>query len=300
MQTRSSRLAATLAILTLAACGREDDALTRGHGLWADSAYSEALAEYRLALERSGGRTEILALVAHGFAVTGQLERARDAYAELIAREERYRDQAVFDFLSLARRSVGRRDQYAMARAVDAAVELQPGAWPPDLAGPLARYYAESGERARAVQFFELALVHSQPDEARDFLFELGRIRQEQGECGSAVGYFDAYLQRWPDGPRRSDARWHVGTCSFELAREAHSEGQLTRALERLATVTSLGVPENLQDQAWFERGEILFALGRDDEALASYMRVVELNPARQGQLVQRAQLRIDQIRFGT
>jgi tetratricopeptide (TPR) repeat protein len=54
-----------------------------------------------------------------------------------------------------------------------------------------------------------------------------------------------------------------------------------------------------VQDQAWFLRGEIHFAIGDRDAALEAYHRVIELNPARTGQLVRRAQRRIDEIRFG-
>jgi hypothetical protein len=63
--------------------------------------------------------------------------------------------------------------------------------------------------------------------------------------------------------------------------------------------VLELGVPENVQDQAWFERGELLRELNRPQEALEAYHRVLELNPLRTGQLVERTQRRIDEIRFG-
>ena len=70
---------------------------------------------------------------------------------------------------------------------------------------------------------------------------------------------------------------------------------QLGRALAMIA----LGVPQNLLDQAWFQMGEILLAQGKRDQALPAYQKVLDLNPARTGQLVQRAQQRIDQLRFG-
>jgi hypothetical protein len=58
-------------------------------------------------------------------------------------------------------------------------------------------------------------------------------------------------------------------------------------------------LPRNLLDQAWFERGEVMLALDRREEALVSFLQVLELNRGRSGQLVDRAQQRIDQIRFG-
>jgi tetratricopeptide (TPR) repeat protein len=56
-----------------------------------------------------------------------------------------------------------------------------------------------------------------------------------------------------------------------------------------------MGTPRNLLDQAWFERGEALAALGRRDEAVAAFAEVLELNRA---QLAQRARQRIDELRF--
>lgn len=287
------------AAVFLGGCEAEQDALGRGHALWADSAYADALAEYRLALARSGGRPEVMALVAHAFARTGDIRRARETYSDLLQQQPRYRDQAIFDFLAAARRSFARQDLHGMARAIEAATALRPAVWPRDLAAPLARYYARAGDPARALEFYEIALVHSPPDSAQELLFELGVLREDQGDCGGAVGYFDAYRARWPDAPRGDEVRWHLGSCAFRLAQEAHQGGRLTEALARIETVVDLGVPQNLQDQAWFERGEIYFALGQDDLALQAYQRVLDLNPVRTGQLVERAQRRIDQIRFG-
>jgi len=105
--------------------------------------------------------------------------------------------------------------------------------------------------------------------------------------------------QAWQERSRRiADARWHQGNCALTLARGAHRAGQLTDALAYLDMVVELGVPENIQDEAWFLRGEILFALGRMGEALASYERVLELNPARTGLLVDQARRRMDEIRY--
>ncbi len=73
----------------------------------------------------------------------------------------------------------------------------------------------------------------------------------------------------------------------------------MEEALAHYGRMIDLGEPENLLDRAWFERGEILYNAGRFDEALEAYRTVLERNPSRTGQLVERAQRRIDEIRFG-
>jgi len=289
-----------LCAAAVAACGGGEDATARGDRLWADSAYSAALAEYRLAMRQDPGNEAILLRVAHAYAVGGELERAREAYRQLLERDADHTDQAVFDYMRLARRALERRDRYGMATAVEAALALRPQLPLGELAAPLARYYAENGEPARALPLYERALAEASRDSAGQLLYEIGRIEEALGHCAEAISYFNAYRQRQPTGERVGEARWHTGSCALELARQAHLAGRLPEALEHLDVVLELGVPENVQDQAWFERGEILFAIGRFEEALAAYRRVLDLNPARTGQLVERAQQRIDQIRFGS
>lgn len=283
----------------LAGCGSGEDALARGDRLWADSSFPAALAEYRLALRRREHDPAVLVRVAHGYAVTGRLADAREAYDSLLAVDSVYTDQAVYDFLGLARQAQARGDRYGAAAAVEAGARLRPGLVPQDLTPTLARYYASAGDPDRALAYFERAVATVPADSAAAMLYEMAQIQESQGNCGDAVTYFQAYRERAPSGPHAAEARWHVGNCEFELARRAQAAARNDDALAGYQAVIDLGVPENLLDQAWFQRGEILLGLGRKDEALPAYQKVLELNPARTGQLVQRAQQRIDQLRFG-
>lgn len=285
--------------LTLAACTDGEPALARGDRLWADSSFPAALAEYRLGLAQNPDDEEALARVAHAYAVTGQFERAREHYDRLIAEDDSWTDQAVFDYLDLAERARQRSDRYGMAGAVEAALALRPGLPVDAMAPALARYYASTGEPERALDFYERALTTSPADSVPDLLYEIGEVYVARSDCREAIGYFNAYLTRAPRSDRSDQARWHVGNCSFTLATRARREGDEQEALRRLETTISLGLPVNLLDQAWFERGEALLALGRRAEALESFYEVLRLNPSRTGQLVDRARTRIDQIRFG-
>ncbi len=283
----------------LPACGAEQTAVQRGDRLWADSDFVGALSEYRLALSRHQDDAAVLVRVAHAYARTERLPPARDAYDRLLRQDSSYAGQAVFDYLRMAHEALARGDSFGMASAVEAALALRPGLPLQDFAPALARYYSANGDPDRAMAFFERALGAAPPDSAGPLLWETGVLDENQGSCRDAMGYFQAYLNRAPKGPHADEARWHIGNCAFDLARREIQAGQQDQALDDLATTLTLGVPQNLQDQAWFHRGEILLAEGRRDEALECYMQVLALNPARTGQLVQRAQRRIDEIRFG-
>src|SRR5688500_1607903 len=85
------------ATLGATACRSGETAVQRGDQFWADSNYTAALAEYRLAAGRGAGDEETMARVAHAYALTGQLERAREEYSNLLKRAPELVDQAVFD-----------------------------------------------------------------------------------------------------------------------------------------------------------------------------------------------------------
>jgi tetratricopeptide (TPR) repeat protein len=292
-------LAPLVALVLCSSCADTETSVARGDKLWADSNYASALAEYRLALRRSSDDPAVMLRVAHAYAVAGQLVPAREAYGRLLAVASEHSDQAVFDYVTLARTALERGDRYGMATAIEAALVLQPGLPLTPFAEPLARYYAGTGDTDRALIFYQRAAAAMSPDSSGRLQFAIATIQESQGNCREAIQQFQEFLLRLPRGGEADQARFHIGTCSFQLAKEARAAGRRDDALVYTDRVIELGVPQNLQDQAWFERGEILLELGRPEDALAAYHRVLELNPLRAGQLVERTQKRIDQVRFG-
>jgi tetratricopeptide (TPR) repeat protein len=287
------------ALLLLVSCRNTETALLRGDRHWADAKYNDALAEYRLAHDQRKDDEEILGRLAHAYIETGQFERAREHYNQLLEKNKDYTDQALFDYVTAARRARERSDRYGMAVAVEAALALRPGLPLDDMAAPLARYYASNGDADRALDFFERALGSASPDSVPALLYEMGELQERRSNCEESISLFNAYRSREPGGARIDQARWQVGNCSFQLGHKALLGGDYDEALRRFDVVIELGVPQNLLEQTFFERGDALLALGRRDEALHSFTRVLEVNRMRTGQWVDRAKLKIDQIRFG-
>jgi len=141
-----------------AGCQDAEPALARGDRFWADSSYTDALAEYRLAL-RQHPDDETRARTAHAYIETGQFELAREIYTELIRQSPKWTDQAIFDYVAVANRARDRSDRYGLASAVAAAQELRPGLPLDDFAIPLARYYSTTGDPALALDFYERAIT---------------------------------------------------------------------------------------------------------------------------------------------
>ncbi len=287
--------------IALSGCSDNESAIARGDRLWADSSRTAALAEYRLAVAQRGDE-EALSRLAHALARNGDLAEARDAYQRLLELSPAYRDQAVYDFVDLARRSGRRGDAYGAAMAMDAAIALRPEIRLPRFSAEAAAFYRDRGDADAAIAYYRRALAGVPPDSAPPLLYEIGRLEEEQGRCAVATDYFTA-LREQVAGSRQwreltEEAAWHTGSCAFRLAEEARDSGRVMEALDHLEMLIRLGVPENLLDQAWLERGELLLAVGDLDAALAAYRQVLERSPARRGQLVERAQRRIDEIRF--
>jgi tetratricopeptide (TPR) repeat protein len=285
-----------------AGCAQPESSLARGDRLWAEGDPEAALAEYRLALLQSSRDDGTYLRAAHAYARSGRLDQAAETYALLLARSPEYANQAIYDYLMLARRALARGDRHGVARGAEAALALQPALPLGELAPVLARYYSDTGDPERALLFYQRSLTTAPRDSVAGVFFQLGAIEAGRGNCRDALGYFGAARDRYPARQRArvDEAKWRLGNCAFELARGARQAGQVTEALAYLDTMLALRVPANLLDQAWFEHGEVLFTLGRFDEALESYREVLELNRSRGGLLVEKARQRIDQIRFGT
>lgn len=277
------------------AAGNEEGALQRGDEAFARGDFPEALAEYRLALRQGGREVHTLVRTAHAYARAGRIDEARDHYWEAIEQDPDVADLAASDLLRVARRAVERRDGIAAAASVEAALALQPGVSLTGLALPLARHFAGNGQYGEALPFFQKALGEG-GDEA-EIVFEMALAHEELGDCERALAFFDQVRDE-VSVVQRSEVDWHVGNCSFEMAREAQERGFNEDALRLYRTIIDLGEPRNRLAQAWFDTAEILAGQGHCTPAVQAFEQVLREELAGGGLLVQRARERIDEIRF--
>ena len=283
----------TLALIASAGCQSSEDALMRGDRFWADSNYTSALAEYRLAARQSDDPS-IAARVAHAYLITGQFERGRREYEALVKRDAEYTDQAIFDFLSLARTSMARGDRFGTARAAEAALALRPGLELKEIALPLARHYAAVGDVDRALEFYNRAIGRS--GSGTTLLFELASLIEQNGKCVDALPYFRSFIEQSASRDSATEARWRMGTCGLERGRQAMAGGDAARAIALYDVTLEAGAPPHLIEQTWLERGEALLSLGRIEEARAAFERVLEISPPGRTQFSTRAERRIQEM----
>jgi tetratricopeptide (TPR) repeat protein len=306
MRLRTSILAVltSLPVGLVAACGpgtTEQTSIRRGDQAFAEGKYDEALAEYRLAVRQGANDAMTLARVAHTYAVLDRVDDAGAFYVDAAAKDPSFVDQAVSDLMVMAKDARARKDRFAMASAVETALRLRPGLGVSDMSLDLARHYFQNGEYGRALPFYQKALAEVGDSAVADIVFEVGQAYEEVGDCRHAVLYFERYrgmVRPW----QRDEVDWYIGTCAFNMARDARSTGEITEgalraALNNVERTLELGVPRNIQAQAWFEKGNILSDLGECQAAMDAYARVRTADAA--GALVDRAQALFDEIRFG-
>ena len=294
----------SLTLLGTASClgsGSEDNAVRRGDQAFAADSLEEALAEYRLAVRQGGRDAPTLARVAHPYAALGRVDEAADFYGEAADADSTWTDQAAVDLLHLAREAASTQDNFLMATAVQEALRFRPGLGLGDLALPLARHYFRNGEFGRALPLYQRALASA--DSVPRILFEIGQAHEEIGDCRRALAHFERYREVAPRD-ERAGVDWYIGSCALEVARSVREDpdpgrGDLEEALVMVNRAIDVGEPRNLQGQAWFERGEILAALGACAEAMESFAQVRFVEPGGSGALVNRAQQRFDLIKFG-
>ena len=287
-------LALLLSSTLLTACQSSENALLRGDRYWADSNYTAALAEYRLAARQTGNDPQANARVAHAYIVTGQFDRGRAIYETLVKADPRFTDQAVYDFVWLSHLSMKRGDRFGTARAAEAALAMRPGLVLDELAVPLARHYAAVGDVDRSLEFYNRAIGRAEGNSA--LLFELASLIEQNGKCAEAVPYFRAFTEQTLNRDSATEARWRMGTCGLEKGRQEMAGGNPAAALALYDVTIEVGSPPHLLEQTWLERGEALLALGRSEEARASFERVLELSPPGRTQYSTRAERRLQEM----
>jgi len=291
----------TLFATTLFACtplGEGGSSISRGDQAFARGDLQEALAEYRLAERQDSGEGETYARIAHTYVALKRIDEAREYYNLALARDPELADQAVADFVYLARLKKGAGDEFGMASAIETALGFRPGISVDDLALPLAQHYSNVGEYGRALPFYQKTLSALDPDSLPRILFETAVAFDEVGDCESAVIYYEDYRSRLPRW-RRSEVDWRLGFCSFELAGLRRAEGDDEEALRHLETLLRIGEPRSHLARGYFEKGEILGFRGECEAAMEAFLEVPVVDPSGTSPLVARAERRIDQIRFG-
>lgn len=295
-------VAAVVVAVGLAAAGctdRAETSLTRGDRLLARDEVEGALAEYRLARRQLGEEPEVVARLAHAYVLRDEVETALQHYQQLVAEDSTWRYRAAADLTDAAREALEQHGPDRMARVLEPLVPMGIELIPRELRLELAEHHVQRQEFERALPLL-LSVTGDAPEPDRELSRMLARAYQEMGGCRQALPHFEQYLQEEDeDAGGRGGARWHFGSCLYDVARADRQADRDEDALSRLERLIELGTPRTLMDRAHFLRGELLAEAGRRQEALEAFREVLRLNPDRTRPLARSAQERVREIRYG-
>ena len=296
----AARVVACAALAAAAACTPGPDHERLGDRRYAEHAYVDALAEYRLAMEQHRPSSALRAKFAQAALRSGALSDAVAAYRDLARAEPAALDEAADGLTRAARLAVGARDMGALT---DAMVALHDAA-PERPVGPLAvALGASSTALARRPDAMDVLLqaaaAAGTPAAADSFLEAYGDVNARLGRCDVAVRVYTGVLGRSRVASMRAAAQGGLAGCAVADGQLALSAGALDEAVAKLGRAIAIGMPDSTVRLAWLLMGDARWAGGDTARALDAYRHVVAGAPE-QDPLVVRASAQMDRMLKGT
>lgn len=211
-----------IALLT-SGCGQAGDHERQGDKSYGEGRYAQALAEYRLGLEKDPD-PRLWAKAGAAALHTGNLEVASDAYLRLAAEDPTRAEEAAEGLESVARAAERAGD----AKRLQAAV-VGMGAIAPDRS--TGRYALDLIRRPHAEATDLVAVlpgaiaVAPDPETVDSLLVVYGVALRETSGCGEALPVFQASLRRSRVAALRSRGEEGVAGCSLVLGLRAEATG---------------------------------------------------------------------------
>ncbi|MBI4542156.1 MAG: tetratricopeptide repeat protein [Gemmatimonadetes bacterium] len=258
--------------LALSACSAGPDHETLGDRRYAEGAYLDALAEYRLAARQRHPSVELRGKLALAAVHAGALAEAVRTYREMALADAAAAEEAADGLTRAARLAVDARDPDALRKAVAALREIAPGRVLGALAGE-ATTPVEPGARSR--DGADLVLMAAAAGGARatadSFLLVWGDLNARAGRCDVAERAYEAVLRRRPAVGLAGAARGGLAGCAVEEGRAALGLGNLAQAEEAFRRAIGPGAPDSTVRLAWLLIGDARWVGGDTAVALEAY-----------------------------
>ena len=268
-----SRLCVVGVALLSSGCGQAGDHERQGDKSYGEGSYPQALAEYRLGLEKDPD-ARLWAKAGAAALHTGNLEVASDAYLRLAAEDPTRAEEAAEGLESVARAAERAGD----AKRLQAAV-VGMGAIAPDRS--TGRYALDLIRRPHAEATDLVAVlpgaiaVAPDPETVDSLLVVYGVALRETSGCGEALPVFQASLRRTKIAALRSRAEEGVAGCSLALGLRAEATGMLQDAALWFAAAIRIDSNTTVGRRALVGYGDARLRLGDSVAGVLAYRTVV-------------------------
>lgn len=252
-----------------AACSGRNEHEKMGDRRYAERAWSDALAEYRLAVRLGRPSPELRAKRASAAMRAGALEEAAQSYRELAQAEPSLRTEASEGLARVTQAALLARDVAALRLAIDALRELSPSR----LAG-LGQGLIMALHPERADTTMLLAAAVTLPAAGLDSLVaRWAELVAREGRCEEAAPAWEGVLRRSGGAGVQLQARSGLANCRVDAGRLALSAGNLDQAEALLREAVLLGVGDSTVRLAWVLIGDVRWAGGDTLTAADAYRR---------------------------
>jgi tetratricopeptide (TPR) repeat protein len=271
VKPKSSLWLMTLAVV--AGCGQAGDHERQGDKSYSEGRFVEALAEYRLGLEKDPD-ARLWAKAGAAALHTGNLEIASDAYLRLAAEDPTRAEEAAEGLESVARAAERAGDAPRLQAAV-----VGMGAIAPDRS--TGRYALDlirrsGAEAADLVAVLPGAIaVAPDPETVDSILVVYGAALRETSGCGEALPAFQASLRRTKLAALRSRAEEGVAGCSLSLGLRAEATGMPEDAALWFAAAIRIDSNTTVGRRALVGYGDAQLRLGDSVAGVLAYRTVV-------------------------
>jgi len=262
--------------LVAAACASGPDHERLGDRRYAEQAYVDALAEYRLAMQQRRPSYELRAKFAQAALHSGALSDAVIAYRELARAEPAALDEAADGLTRAARLAVGARDMGAVTDAMVALHDVAPQRPVGALAVALGASSTALAKRPEAMDVLLQAAAAAPTAAATDsFLLAYGDVNARLGRCDVGTGVYAAVLRRNSLPTLARAAQGGLAGCAVADGKLSLSAGALQDAVQQFRRAIAIGVPDSTVRLAWLLLGDARWADGDTAQAVDSYRHAV-------------------------
>lgn len=262
-----------MTLVLLAGCGRAGDHEREGDKFYGEGRYAQALAQYRLGLEKDPD-ARLWAKAGAAALRTGKLDVASDAYLRLAAEDPTRAEEAAEGLESVARAAERAGDAPRLQAAV-----VGMGAIAPDRS--TGRYALDLIRRSGAEATDLVAVlpgaiaVAPDPETVDSLLVVYGTALRETSGCGEALPAFQAGLRRTKLAALRSRAEEGVAGCSLALGLRSEATGMPEDAALWFAAAIRIDSGTTVGRRALVGFGDARLRLGDSVAGVLAYRAVV-------------------------
>lgn len=263
----------SLVALLVAGCTQGPDHERLGDRRYAERSFTDALAEYRLALRQRSPSAELRAKFGAAALHAGALQDAVRAYRDLATAEPASALEAAEGLMHAGVLAIDAHDFVALGQAVAGLREIQPDRPLGALAAALGASFEPVVRPGDALDLLLQAAAVSGPAAADSLLVLYGDVNVQLMQFDAGQRAYESVLRRSPSPALARAARTGLATCAVQRGRDALGAGLLDDATAWFRTAIAYGEPDSIVRVAWLLTGDAAWAGGDTAKAADAYRR---------------------------